>query len=293
MKRNVSLSGFRVFESAARLLSFTAAAGELALTPSAVSHQIAGMEEALGTRLFQRTPQGLLLTHDGETLKPYITAAFNSIEQGKSLVMADGTRPQTLRLQVYITIAVRWLVSRLADFRDAFPHIEVRLDTTIMDWDFDPNHADLGFIYTISPKRDGVEYAAILRAGLVLVCSKALASAPLSRSALSKCTKIEVPGAPLDWEIWQQHNRCAGITFANTLQFDSLVLAVEAARQGLGVLVVPDFIVRDDITAGLLVTPFGRTVPQLGQWYLAYSNARKFDKSVIAFRKWLKDQIAA
>lgn len=291
MRRNVSLSGFRVFESAARLLSFTAAAQELGITPSAVSHQIAGMEETLGTRLFQRMPQGLQLTHEGQILKPYITVAFDSIEQGTSLVMPDATRPQTLRLQVYITVAVRWLVSRLSGFRSAHPNIEVRLDTTIMDWDFDPNHADLGFIYTISPKRDGVEYAAVLRAGLILVCSKSVAATPLSRSTLPECTRIEVPGTPLDWEVWQQHNRCTGMAFANTLQFDSLLLAVEAARQGNGILVVPEFIVRDDIAAGHLVVPFGRPVPQLGRWYLAYSNARKFDKGVIAFRKWLKAQI--
>ena len=293
MKRNIALNGLRAFESAARLLSFTAAAEELGVTPSAVSHQIANLEETLGARLFQRLPRILLLTEDGETLRPYISDAFERILQGTSLVTSDVTKPQTLQLQVYVTVAARWLMSRLASFRISYPKVQIRLDTTIMDWDFDPNRADLGFIYAVNPRRDGVEYFQLLKARLVLVCNKTLARNLKSRSALAQCTKIEVLQSSLDWEVWSQYNKFDGLPFAHVQQFDSLLLGIEAAIQGIGVLVIPEFIVHDDLRAGKLVTPLGRPVPQLGCWYVACTNARKFDKGVVGFKKWLGEKLAS
>ena len=293
MKRIIALNGLRAFESAARLLSFTAAAEELGVTPSAVSHQIAALEEALGVRLFQRLPRTLLLTEGGETLRPYISAAFDNISQGMALVTSDVTKPQTLKLQVYVTVAARWLMSRLASFRISYPNVQIQLDTTIMDWDFDPNRTDLGFIYAVNPRRDGVEYCQLFKARLVLVCNKALALNLKSGSALAQSTKIEVLQSPLDWEVWSQHNKFDGLQLANIQQFDSLMLAIEAAIQGIGVLVIPEFIVHDDLRAGRLVSPLGRPVPQLGCWYVAYTNARKFDKGIMGFKKWLGEKLAS
>ena len=292
MKRNISLGGLQAFEAASRLLSFTSAAEDLGVTPSAISHQIANLEEMLGTRLFQRMPHGLLLTNDGQVLKPFISVAFEKISQGTSLVKADGTNSQTLQLQVYITVAVRWLMSRLASYRASHPNVQIRLDTTIMDWDFDPNRADMGFVYAVDPEQDGVEYCSLLRARLVLVCTKALARTVMSRAGLTKCTKIEVSKSPRDWEVWLHKNKYDSYRFKDVHLFDSLLLAIEAAIQGTGVLVIPDFIVRDDLMAERLVSPLGKPVPQVGSWYLAYSNAMKFDKGVIGFKKWLAENLA-
>src|SRR5437667_375878 len=76
--------------------------------------------------------------------------------------------------------------------RASFPHLRIRLDTTIMDWDFDPNRADMGLIYAVNPGRDGVEYRPLLRAQLVLVCDKSIGEAIKSRSDLARLAKIEV-----------------------------------------------------------------------------------------------------
>ena len=291
MNAKPALIGLRAFESAARLLSFGAAAAELGVTASAISHQIALLETTLGVRLFQRTPRAVLLTEEGELLRPYIREAFDKIAQGTSLVASESQRPQTRRLQVYITVAARWLIPRLERCRASFPHLRIRLDTTIMDWDFDPNRADMGLIYAVNPRRDGVEYRPLLRAQLVLVCDKSIGEAIKSRSDLARLAKIEVAQSSLDWDVWSQQNRYDRLDFAQVLQFDSLLLAIEAALNGLGVLVIPEFMIRDDLRAGRLVSPLGRPVPQLGHWYIAYPSARKFDKAVLAFEKWLKDQL--
>ncbi len=292
MKRHISLGGLQAFEAASRLLSFTSAAEDLDVTPSAISHQIANLEETLGTRLFQRMPRGLSLSNDGQILKPYISAAFEKISQGTSLVTADATKSQTLQLQVYITVAVRWLMSRLANYRASHPKVQIRLDTTIMDWDFDPNRADIGLVYAVDPQQDGVEYYQLLRARLVLVCTKALSRTVTSKAGLAQCTKIEVSKSPRDWEVWLQKNKYDSYQFKDVQLFDSLLLAIEAAIQGTGVLVIPDFIVRDDLMAERLVSPLGKPVPQVGSWYLAYPNAMKFDKGVMGFKKWLAENLA-
>jgi LysR family glycine cleavage system transcriptional activator len=128
MNSKPALNGLRAFESAARLLSFAGAAAELGVTASAISHQIALLEASLGVRLFNRPPHAVVLTEEGETLKPYISAAFDRIAQGLSLVGTEAPRPQTRSLQVYITVAARWLMPRFERCRSSLPHL--RLDST-------------------------------------------------------------------------------------------------------------------------------------------------------------------
>jgi LysR family glycine cleavage system transcriptional activator len=149
----------------------------------------------------------------------------------------------------------------------------------------------MGLIYAVNPGQDGVEYRPLLNAQLVLVCNKTLARAIKSRPDLERLVMIEAPPSSLDWDVWSQQNKYRRREAAQVARFDSLLLAIEAALNGLGVLVIPEFIVRDDLRSGRLVSPLGRPAPQLGQWYLAYNHARKFDKPILAFEKWLKSEL--
>ncbi|MGH6881108.1 MAG: LysR family transcriptional regulator, partial [Hypericibacter sp.] len=99
------------------MLSFSRAASELGVTQSAVSHQIASVERILGTRLFQRTPRGIDLTAEGELLQHHVREGLEKILEGIALVGAGQRLQRKLRLQVYVTVAVRWLIPRLASLR--------------------------------------------------------------------------------------------------------------------------------------------------------------------------------
>lgn len=271
------------------MLSFSRAASELGVTQSAVSHQIASVERILGTRLFQRTPRGIDLTPEGELLQHHVREGLEKILEGIALVGAGQRLQRKLRLQVYVTVAVRWLIPRLASLRVSVPDMAIDLDSTIMNWDFDPSRADVGLVYAVAPHSDEVRYERLGKAGTVLVCSPEIA-ALVKPDRLGSFRKIEVAKLSGDWRQWQDKNGLSAVHFASSEQFDSFLLAIEAAVDGQGLLVVPEFIVREDLKARRLVTPVGSPSAQEGEWYLAYRRARSSDRQVLKLQEWLLKQ---
>jgi LysR family glycine cleavage system transcriptional activator len=123
------LSSLRFFEAAARHRSFKLAAAELNVTPSAVSHGIVGLEEALGVELFVREPRGLSLTREGKLYLPYIAEAFALIAIGTQR-LPDRRANRTIAVSCAPTLAMRWFVPRLARFREGWPNVNVTVDTS-------------------------------------------------------------------------------------------------------------------------------------------------------------------
>src|SRR5262245_14141127 len=128
MRRLPSLNGLRAFEAAARLGSFVGAGSELNVTQAAISRMVRLLEARLGFALFERLPNGLLLTPQGKALQPGLTAAFDAIA-GITEQVAAMSRAPMLTLGVGPTFAVRWLIPRLASFHRRHPDIDVRLAT--------------------------------------------------------------------------------------------------------------------------------------------------------------------
>src|ERR671928_669523 len=125
MPFKVPIATLRIFEAAARRQSFHAAATELNLTPSAVSHAIRKIEQALGVVLFERIGRGVTLSSEGQTLMGYTERAFDELQRGLEAVA--GRAPRLLRLHCAPSFAAQWLTPRLADFLKQNPSIEVRL----------------------------------------------------------------------------------------------------------------------------------------------------------------------
>ena len=139
------LRALTAFEAAARLGSFRLAAGELGITRSAVSHQVKALEQRLGVQFFRRDARRAELTQVGQTYYPPIREAFDQIE-----IQTRALRPPAadneLTVQVYVTVALKWLIPRLHDFERRYPDMKVRLSTSYFDWDFDEKNVDVGFI---------------------------------------------------------------------------------------------------------------------------------------------------
>src|SRR4051812_37343845 len=125
MVPKVPLSTLRVFEAAARRRSFQAAATELNLTPSAVSHAVRKMEKSLGVVLFERVGRGVGLSSEGQTLMGYTERAFEELQRGMEAVAARA--PRLLRLHSAPSFAAQWLTPRLARFFAQHPDVDVRL----------------------------------------------------------------------------------------------------------------------------------------------------------------------
>ena len=126
MRRLPSLNGLRAFEAAARRGSFVAAGQELNVTQAAISRMVRLLEARLGFPLFERLPNGLVLTAQARALQPNLTAAFDSIASSVAQISAMRTTP-VLTIGVGPSFATRWMIPRLASFYRAHPEIEVRL----------------------------------------------------------------------------------------------------------------------------------------------------------------------
>ena len=289
-----SLAALRSFEAAARLLSFRAAAEELSVTQSAISHQVAELERRLGVGLFTRHNRQVELTAAGELYHPYLREAFERIAQGTALVTrASNTRE--LDVQVYVTVAVRWLIPRLHSFRAAHPDVVVRFNASHLDWEFDDSAGDVAIVCTDQPRRSHLHYAHLFDARLTPVCSPAIVHGGVGLrqpADLVNQALLQLYTAADEWEVWLQAAGVPELRGQSAPRFDSYLLALEAAMEAEGVAIVPTFLAAADLRSGRLVAPFALSVPQPRHWYFVCRNERRDDPVVQQFREWLHTQIA-
>jgi len=288
------LASLRAFEAAARHGSFRAAAEELAITQSAVSHQIAGLERRLGTALFQRKARRVELTEAGAAYYPFLRDAFDRIAQGTGLVSRQALAGE-LMIQVYVTVAVKWLIPRLHRFQVAAPEILVRMSTNQLDWEFDPATGDLGIICTKNPDRPNLHYAHLFDARLFPVCSPAVAQGGTGLrqpAELVNHTLLQLYTAEDDWHAWLEAAEVPQLAGRAQPRFDSYLLALEAAIEGQGIAMVPHFMVASDLKAGRLIKPFAVEIRQPGRWYLVCRREQRADARIARFRDWLAAEIA-
>ncbi|TXH34247.1 MAG: LysR family transcriptional regulator [Rhodospirillaceae bacterium] len=298
MRRQIpSLTALRAFEAAARLSSFRAAAEELSITQSAVSHQIAGLEERLGTALFHRTARRVELTEAGALYYPFLRDAFDRISQGTDLVLRVATTDD-LMVQVYVTVAARWLIPRLHHFQAVNPDILVRFNTSHFHWHFDPSTADLGMVCTDDTGDPSYHFTFLAAARLEVVCSPALVEQGLARPAdLADHALLQLFNKEEDWDVWRAAAGLRHLKGRSHLngravpKFDSYLLALAAAIDGQGVALAPHFLVAEDLKDGRLVRPFDISAKQPGGWYLVCRKERAEESRIQRFTAWMQEQI--
>ena len=147
MKRSLPpLNGLRAFEAAARHMSFTDAADELSVTQAAISHQVRGLEQRLGLKLFVRRNRSLLLSEAGQAYLPSVRGAFDQLNEAtEKLLQKD--RGGHLTVTTTASFAMKWLVPRLGGFQRANPEIDVRISTGTGLIDFSREDVDIGIRY--------------------------------------------------------------------------------------------------------------------------------------------------
>lgn len=287
------LNALRAFEAAARNLSFKAAAVELNVTQSAVSHQVKHLENTMGINLFYRHTRSVELTSAGEKLVPYLQDAFDHIAEGTRLV--SGIQGDVvLTIQTYSTFAVRWLMLRLQEFQKRYPDISVRLTASQFDVDFSKQDADLAIM--IGHAEVGrIRYEYLFSPRLFPVCSPALvnSNSGLKRpSDLQNQTILQVYPSERDWQTWLSASGVQGVDPSSGQSFDSYDHALKMAVRGLGVALAMYPYVSEDFAAGLLVNPFPEfEVPADGHWYLAFPETRAYIGKIKLFKQWLIEEI--
>ena len=237
------LNALRAFESAARHLSFTRAADELHVTQAAISHQVKGLEERLGVKLFRRLPRRLLLTDEGQALLPDLHDAFNRLALAVERISARSATG-TLTVSSMTTILMTWLVPRLPRFQEAHPEIDVRLMTTQRLVDFTREDIDVAIRFGTG-KWPGVKSERMFGEVLTPLCGKRFIEEIKSPADLRDLPLIRSTEED-EWPIWFA---AAGVAAAEVTRgpiFDSTKIAVEAAKDGLGIVMGPPTLFAED-----------------------------------------------
>jgi LysR family transcriptional regulator of beta-lactamase len=284
MRSLPSLNGLRAFECAARLGSFTAAAGALSVTQAAVSRSVKVLESQLGCALFARHANALALTDQGRLLLPELSAAFE--------LMAAATRRITARPVLTVgvgpTFSMRWLIPRLGRFQQRHPEVDIHLTTG-------GAAAPLRNEWTCAvslgrSEAPGVSSLPLFSPNYSPVCSPRLARKLHAPRDLYKLTLLDVRHSPGDWSLWLAKAKLDESKIVKRSVFEYYAFAMQAALDGVGVAIGLNPYIVDDLAAGRLVAPFKLSVQKQRGWFLTFRNEQKDNPAFAAFRDWLREE---
>ncbi|NHB92433.1 transcriptional regulator GcvA [Photorhabdus cinerea] len=293
-KRLPPLNALRVFDAAARHLSFTKAAEELFVTQAAVSHQMKSLEDFLGLKLFRRRNRSLLLTEEGQSYYLDIKEIFTSINEATRKLQARSAKG-ALTVSLSPSFAIQWLVPRLSGFNLAYPGIDVRIQAVDREEDKLADDVDVAIFYGRG-NWPGLRTDRLYAEYLLPVCSPTLLTGenPLKTPAdLARHTLLH-DSSRRDWQAYvrqldmqQQINVQQGPIFSHS------AMVIQAAVHGQGVALANNVMARTEIDAGRLVCPFNDVLVSKNAFYLVCHDSQAELGKIAAFRQWVLAQAAS
>lgn len=285
-KRSVpQMRAIQSFEAVARHLSVSLAAEELGVTQSAVSHQVRRLSSELGEKLLERQGRSLALTDTGQRLALELDRAFDMIERSTAQIL--GTGDKTVRLALYGSFAIGWLVERLPDFYAEHPGIDLQLTMVSEEDELSDRTAD-AFV-TSEPSQRGYWSALLKQEQLVAVTPARFGSWPCPLIT----TEVASSSAGADWIEYCRTNRLelAAAQRETWKMSTHYLLAFEMARAGIGAALVPDFLAERGLGDGTLVKLPGEPMPTGLNYYLSMKFSRRQEPALVALTQWLRAAI--
>jgi len=301
MRKLPPLNALRAFEAAARHMSFAKAAEELAVTPTAVSHQIRLLEEITGQPLFRRRPRPITLTEAGARLFPVLRDGLDHFAAAAAGLRADADH-SPLVVSTTTAFASRWLVPRLAKLKEDID-LELEIDASEAPANLRSGTADFAIRYRRTPVSD-LECMELVRDRFIPVASPALVKSGSSVSTMTALAKYPLihfrwkrPDlGPPTWERYVTEARTvepgvAEIDTAGGLRFSEESHAIEAAIAGQGVALVSNVLVRRELATGALVQPVDFSIEGLA-FYVTYLPNAPRRGAIESFLLWARDEVA-
>jgi LysR family glycine cleavage system transcriptional activator len=289
------LAALRAFEAAARHLSFTRAAEELAMTQAAVSYQIRILEDRVGAPLFVRRPRQVHLTEPGHALALAATSAFRTIAEAYETARTGGLG--TLSISTIPTFAANWLALRLGNFQMDHPRIAVRIETSEAIVDLARDNIDIAIRSSARGEWQGLDAHFLFRETYTPMLSPALADRIGGVREPADLLKLPIIDAGDPW--WSAWFGLAGLDVAEELarrprsQFGYQAYEGRAAVAGIGVGILTPAMFAQELAAGSLVQPFDLLGEDANSYWLVYLSERRNVPKIRSFRDWLLDQIGA
>jgi len=287
-RRIPSIEALIAFEAAARHLSFTRSADELALTQSAVGRQVASLEEYLGVSLFNRVKKRLSLTEIGQIYAKQVRENLERLERDTLAAMAHRDAGGVLEIAVIPTFATRWLIPRLPRFYAEHEHVTVNLTTRAEPFLFTDTPFDAA-IHFGDPVWPGSFAKYLFGEEMTPVCSPQLLKGrtKLQPREVTNYTLLHQSARPDAWRNWLA---LAGIHDADCMQgqrYELFSMLVEAARAGLGIALVPRFFVSHELAMGELILPCDLSLRSDKGYYLVYPECKQNLPLLQALERWL------
>lgn len=284
-----SVNALRAFEAVARHRSMTHAARELHVTHGAVSRHVKALEETLGVLLLTRNPQSTDPTPEGIRLADGLSTAFNLMRAS-----VESVKPGPLTLSCSSSIMMGWIIPRIANFHLQHPNIDIQFNMNYDQIDFVRDKISVAIrSSTIVPPRDAV-IRDLVTEWIGPVCSPDyLQTHGLTEIAdLAGARLLSTRTRPEAWADWFALSGRETLDIGEQQSFDHFYLLIQAAVCGLGVALVPQMLVLDDLASGKLVAPFGFTPgPRRLMLWIAGHLAGRADTR--ALEEWLTREMRA
>jgi LysR family transcriptional regulator, glycine cleavage system transcriptional activator len=291
----IYLNALRAFEAAARLHTFVAAAAELNVSPSAISQLVKTLEDYVGRPLFLRSRTGVTPTREAELAYRPIRDGFALLIEGLQRLGRPDT-PNIVTMSVTPAFAGKWLLPRIESFRAAHPRLDIRLDTTNRLVDYYTEGIDIGVRYGVG-QYPGLQAERLMGEDIFPVCSPKLldilGKPSIGLDDLREITLIHDATFEFDptFPSWITWLAARGVRVEEPmrggLHMNSSALAIQAAIAGQGIALGRSQLIEADLSAGLLIKPFGEQQVSRCAYYVVYPQRSSLATPVKAVRDWL------
>ncbi|MEQ1649952.1 MAG: LysR substrate-binding domain-containing protein [Hyphomicrobiaceae bacterium] len=288
------MAALRAFERAGALLSFQEAANTLAISPSAVSHQIRGLEDRFGAPLFERNQRSVRLTRHGER---YLTAVRKALEildeAGRELIEQDIGSTSALHISSLPFFTSTVLIPSLAVFERSNPGLTLHIDTTHQHANFSTSRVDVAIRYG-RRRATGLQFEPLLEVyGLPVYAPKLTRHLLKVPTDLAHHMLIAVEAQPWSWPTWFKNAGFDDIKPKGVLWVGSVPAALEAAEHGLGVALAMFPLINSRKSFGdTLIAPFAPPKTSMETIYLVTRPQQSRTKRIVAFRRWISGAVA-
>ncbi|MEZ6002774.1 MAG: LysR substrate-binding domain-containing protein [Planctomycetota bacterium] len=288
-----SMGALRAFDAALRYLSFTHAAEELGCTQGAVSRQVAHLERQLGRTLFLRQRPRLEVTPEGRLFGERVRAMLDRLAATMIEVRSSTLGGGRLGLAVLPTFGTRWLIPRLRGFYQEHREVRLELATRLGPFDFDLEpDLDAAIHHGRSGGWPGTRMEQLCPEWVTVVCSPEVATGLQGFDDLAKVDRLQLATRAYAWGEWLGAHGVTGIEARRGPRFEHHLMIIQAAVAGLGVALVPCFLVRDELESGLLIEPFkGTQTRSRRAYWLAWPERSSRLPALDSFQQWIRIEI--
>lgn len=285
-----STSALAAFDAVVRTGSFTAAASMLQLTQGAISRHISQLEEQLGVTLLERTGRGAKLTDKGKAYAEGVSDVLAKI-RSLSLQVMSASEDTRLRLAILPTFGTRWLMPRIPDFVQRNPDITLSFATRIGHFDFGAENIDAA-IHVGRPDWQDADCKFLMGEIVVPVCSPDfLAENPISGADdLLRLPLLEMISRPGAWRHWFA-SLGIGERHREGMVFEQFSNVSQACSAGLGVALMPDFLIESELSNGRLVRAFNWAIESESAYYLVRPRHKLDFQPAVRFARWLEEKV--